>query len=108
MRRLFALIYMYRWDHPVLQALSEHLCHVDIESTRLYVTDDEMRKEAERIEALYRVRTDGFPEEEIGEARRPYQDDQLRAMLSSTASGGHMTYREIGRASCRERVCQYV
>ena len=93
MRRLFALIYMYRWDHPVLQALSEHLCHVDIESTRLYVTDDEMRKEAERIEALYRVRTDGFPEEEIGEARRQYQDDQLRAMLSSTASGGPMTYR---------------
>lgn len=93
MRRMFALLYMYRWSHPSLQALSDHLCHLDLESTRIYVTDDEMRKEGERIEALYRIRVDGFPQDELDEARIQFQDDQLRAMLSSPDAGGPMTYR---------------
>ena len=92
-RRLFALIYMYRWDHPMLQALSEHLCHLDMESTRVYITDPAMREEAERIEKVYRLRADCFPLEELSEAQRLYADDLLRAMLTSAAAGGPMTRR---------------
>lgn len=93
MRRIFALIYMYRWDHPSLQALSEYLCHVDLECTRIYVTDDAMRQEAERIEKVYRGRIDCMPVEELTEAQLIYRDDQLRAMLSRTTTGGPLTYR---------------
>jgi hypothetical protein len=92
-RRFFALIYVYRWEHPLLQALSEYLCHMDMESTRVYVTDPSMREEAERIEKVYRLRADCFPFEELTEAQRQYADDLLRAMLTSTSAGGPMARR---------------
>lgn len=92
-RRLFALLYMYRFDHPSLQALSEDLCHFDLECTRTYVTDNDMRAQAERIEKVYRLRSDSFPEEELDEARRSYADDVLLAMLTSKEAGGPMTRR---------------
>lgn len=92
-RRLFALLYMYRFDHPSLQALSEDLCHFDLECTRTYVTDNDMRVQAERIEKIYRLRSDSFPEEEMDEARRAYADDVLFAMLTSSNAGGPMTRR---------------
>ena len=92
-RRFFALIYVYRWEHPLLQALSEYLCHMDMESTRVYITDPSMREEAERIEKVYRLRADCFPIEELTEAQRQYADDLLHAMLTSTSAGGPMTRR---------------
>jgi hypothetical protein len=92
-RRLFALIYTYRWDHPSLQALSEHLCHLDMECTRLYVTDDAMRAQAETIEQVYRMRADCLPQDELDEAQRQYADDLLQAMLTSPQAGGPMTRR---------------
>jgi hypothetical protein len=92
-RRFFALVYMYRWEHPLLQALSEYLCHLDMESTRVYITDPSMREEAERIEKIYRLRADCFPFEELTEAQRQYADDLLRAMLASATAGGPMTRR---------------
>jgi len=93
MRRFFAMTFMYRWDHPALQALSEHLCHLDLETTRIYVTDDAMRAEVERTAKVLRTREDGLPIEELTEAQLLYRDDQLRAMLTSTSTGGPMTYR---------------
>jgi len=93
MRRFFAMAFMYRWDHPALQALSEHLCHLGLEVTRVYVTNDSMRVEVERTAKMLRIRADGLPIEELAEAQVQYRDDQLRAMLTSTAAGGPMTYR---------------
>lgn len=93
LRRIFALIYTYRWDHPSLQALSEHLCHLDLECTRTYVTDPSLRAEAERIERLHRVRSDCFPDGELAEAQARHADDLIRAMLTSTGSGGPLTRR---------------
>lgn len=92
-RRLFALLYMYRHDHPSLQALSEALCHLDLECTRTYVTDSSMVDEAERIGNLYRNREDEAPLEELGEVRREYADAQIRAMLTSSEVGGTLTRR---------------
>lgn len=91
-RRLFALLYMYRHDHPSLQALSEMLCHLDIECTRTYVTDASMVAEAERIAVLYRCQ-DEAPLEELAEARREYAEEQIRAMLTSAEAGGTLTRR---------------
>lgn len=92
-RRLFALLYTYRWDHPKLQALSEHLAHLELESTRLYVTDPVLRAQAERIEQMYRSRADCFPEGELTQAQQAYADDQLSAMLTHSGAGGPLTRR---------------
>lgn len=91
-RRLFALLYMYRHDHPSLQALSEMLCHLDLECTRTYVTDAAMVAEAERIAVLYRCH-DEAPLEELAEVRREYAEEQIRAMLTSAEAGGTLTRR---------------
>ena len=92
-RRLFALLYMYRWHHPSLQALSEYLCHLDLECTRVYVADEQMRAEANRIGKIYRARVDCFPEEEMKEAEERLSDDLLASMLSGGSTGGPMTRR---------------
>lgn len=52
-RRLFALIYCYRFEHPVLVALSEHLVHLGPEQTQIYVTDPKSRRDKKRIQILY-------------------------------------------------------
>jgi hypothetical protein len=92
-RRLFALLYYYRFDHPSLQALSEALFHVDLECTRIYVTDPDMRTEAERIEAVYQTRSVDPLEAELAEVQRAYSDDLVHAMLTSNGAGGPMTRR---------------
>ncbi len=37
-RRLFALLYMYRFDHPELIALQNHLRHISPEATHIYIS----------------------------------------------------------------------
>src|SRR3546814_17569500 len=63
-----------------------------------------------------------FSSAETGELRiyrriaaPPYYEDQgdaaapvTKLLLSGPGGAGHLGYQEIGRASCRERVCQYV
>jgi hypothetical protein len=39
LRRAYALIFHYRYENATLQALSQQLQHLDIEMTRLYVSD---------------------------------------------------------------------
>lgn len=92
-RRLFALLYYYRFDHPSLQALSEALFHIDLECTRVYVTDPDMRAEAERIEAVYQTRSVDPLDAELAEVQRAYADDLVHAMLTSNGAGGPMTRR---------------
>lgn len=48
-RRFFSLIYIYRYDHSTLQSLSQHLRHLTIHRTTVYVTDPSARSETERI-----------------------------------------------------------
>src|SRR3546814_16543089 len=56
-----------------------------------------------------RVRGIGLDEYDVGAACRAYRSqlvDQGGRHASAAMGGGHG--QEIGRASCRERVCQYV
>lgn len=48
-RRFFSLIYIYRYDHSTLQSLSQHLRHMTIHKTIVYVTDPSARSQAETI-----------------------------------------------------------
>lgn len=93
-RRMFAMLYMYRFDHPSLQALSEALYHLDIDCTRIYVTDSAMVEESARIERLYRQhQIDQTPRKELDDAVKEYADYQINAMLTSAGSGGPLTRR---------------
>lgn len=68
-RRIFSVLYYYRYEHPRLLALSAHLRHLFPSTTLIYVTDPAMRATADRINQLYRreqaetdddVRSDAF------------------------------------------------
>lgn len=93
-RRMFAMLYMYRFDHPSLQALSETLYHLDLDCTRIYVTDGAMVEESARIERLYRQhQLDQRPWKELDTAAKEYADYQINAMLTSSGAGGPLTRR---------------
>ena len=51
LRRLYGIIYLYRFDEPRLRALSKHYRHTLIASTRTYVTDPPSRDKSESIQA---------------------------------------------------------
>jgi len=48
-RRLFALLYYYRWEDSAIGILSYHLRHFNIEMTRRYITDNEFGKEMREV-----------------------------------------------------------
>jgi hypothetical protein len=48
-RRFFAILYMHRYEHAELRALRQHLRHLDVAMTRVYVTDPSNRPLAEQI-----------------------------------------------------------
>ncbi|MBL7003010.1 MAG: hypothetical protein ISR69_03150 [Gammaproteobacteria bacterium] len=48
-RRLFALLYYYRWEDAQIGILSYHLRHFSIEMTRRYITDNEFGKEMREV-----------------------------------------------------------
>lgn len=48
-RRMFALVYMYRYSHPRLRALSQHLRHLTLSTTSVYITDAQATKRDDQI-----------------------------------------------------------
>lgn len=48
-RRFYAILYYHRYEHAELRALKQHLRHLDIAMTRVYVTDPPTRRTAESI-----------------------------------------------------------
>lgn len=50
-RRFYAILYYHQYDHAELRALKQHLRHLDVAMTRVYVTDPASRPLAEQIRA---------------------------------------------------------
>lgn len=50
-RRFYAILYYHRYEHAELRALRQHLRHLDVAMTRVYVTDPSTRPLAEQISA---------------------------------------------------------
>jgi hypothetical protein len=48
-RRFYAILYYHRYEHAELRALKQHLRHLDVAMTRVYVTDPSTRPLAEQI-----------------------------------------------------------
>lgn len=53
-RRLFCIIYVYRYDDTSIAALSQRLFHFSLKQTEWYYTNGDGRKQAESIEYMFR------------------------------------------------------
>ncbi|MET0087116.1 MAG: hypothetical protein ABW082_11585 [Sedimenticola sp.] len=89
-RRLFSLIYLYRFKDARIEALSLLLCHLDYAQTQVYVTDPEMRRDAESIERLYRQckAENAYAEEAMEEVRLELSREMIKEMIDGTTAGG--------------------
>lgn len=90
-RRLFALLYMNRFDHPELLALQNHLRHISPESTHIYVSpgNGELSYQAScEIEALAnRENTElGL---EVNKASAEYLKNKVLDILDGQLVGGY-------------------
>lgn len=50
LRRLFGLIYYYRFEHPTFRALQKHYFHSNIITTKTYITDPSSKEICESIQ----------------------------------------------------------
>lgn len=89
-RRLFAMLYFWRFKDARIEALSQHLCHLDYLMTQVYLSDPELRAEAESIERLYKVIQAENKEmnDLMGEVRIEFSEDAIRDILEGRAAGG--------------------
>lgn len=89
-RRIFVQIYKRRYDHPVLLAMHQHLCHEHLGSTRTYMNDPDGRKDAESAAILYRkddLEVKGF-REVIAEVDKEYFEEKILKLLKGEETGG--------------------
>src|SRR3546814_4805818 len=91
---------------------SSDVCSSDLKEPTLYVTLSESAAELKSVGLSHGWSFDGITIRELAaseEALRP--DDQYTMFHQSEVELGETTrtiLEEIGRASCRERVCKYV
>lgn len=64
-RRFFALLYFYRYDNPRLLALQHHLRHFDPGMTVVYISEPQMRADADKINKLYKKRIEEHTSQEL-------------------------------------------
>jgi hypothetical protein len=85
-RRLFALMYFYRYEDSDLSTLSWHLRHTDWEMTVKYVTDPKMRVELDSVmrERIYEMVTDSASGDCGGEMSK-----ELGSLLTSLEGHSH-------------------
>jgi hypothetical protein len=98
-RRFFGLIYIYRYDHSTLQSLSQHLRHMDISRTMIYVTDNDARVQSEQIaNKIPSDKTDSIRDRrlissliddgnELGEALLKVSNEKLSGTVSGILNG---------------------
>lgn len=55
-RRLFCILYVYRYDDTSISALSQRMFHYSLQQTEWYFTNGDGRKYSETVEAMFRDR----------------------------------------------------
>lgn len=90
-RRIFSLIYHYRFKNQKIHSLSLHLRHDDYDMTRVYITDPAMRASAESIERLYKESTkENESMDSIdGQVRHEFSIELVADILNGDAAGGY-------------------
>jgi hypothetical protein len=97
-RRFYALLFMYRFEHSSLLHLRHQLGHLNLESTRIYVTDESVTALEARIPTALRRGADQVRstvdaelkaiELELANVAGEKLDDTLRAIISGSARSG--------------------
>ena len=93
-RRFFAILYYHRYEHAELRALKQHLRHLDIAMTRVYVTDPSTRALAEQICAA------------MGKAESHGRNRHLDNALEGESLDLQEALKEIGREKLKIAVEQ--
>ncbi|ASV96709.1 hypothetical protein [Paraburkholderia aromaticivorans] len=89
-RRIFCLLFVNRYDHPELIALSEHLGHVDIDQTQVYITDPPARRLERRIAMLIGKARDEMKDfyQMLQDVRSEAFEQKILDLLSGKLIGG--------------------
>ncbi|MFM0739441.1 hypothetical protein PQQ51_19545 [Paraburkholderia xenovorans] len=89
-RRLFAVLFVYRYDCPELLALSQHFFHLTVDQTRIYVTDSKSRVQKNRIAELFaKGREDQKNLQELlSETRTRFLAEKIEDLLNGKLLGG--------------------
>lgn len=95
-RRFYAILYYHRYEHAELRALKQHLRHLDVAMTRVYVTDPSTRPLAEQIGAA------------LGKADYRSVSADLKVSLESDALDIQNALKEMGREKLRMAVDEII
>lgn len=93
-RRFYAILYFHQYEHAELRALKQHLRHLDVVMTRVYVTDPTTRPLAEQIRST------------LGRERFHMADERLRAALDDGYADLEDALAEIEREKLHQAVEQ--
>lgn len=99
LRRAYALIFIYRYRNATLQALSQQLCHRDLNMSMVYVTDpafiEDASSIAEKFDVTREKRRIAFAREladvqkEMGEIEDELLVETVIEIISGKPSGGN-------------------
>lgn len=89
-RRLFGLLFMYRYEHPDIRALSQQYSHLDVSMTMIYVTDPVNREEGNRIERMYLLEKQNV-DDSLEEIKAEYFEEAALRILEGSVTGSGFT-----------------
>lgn len=93
-RRFYAILYYHRYDHADLRALRQHLRHLDVAMTRVYITDPSNRELAESIQ------------KKVGQDRFSVADKNLHSALDNIHADIAASLDEVGQEKLHQAVVQ--
>lgn len=93
-RRFYALLYFHQYEHAELRVLKQHLRHLDVAMTRVYVTDPTTRPLAEQIRQT------------LGRHAFAVADNRLRAALDDSYADIEAACAEVEREKLHQAVIQ--
>ncbi|MFM0089272.1 hypothetical protein PQR46_20420 [Paraburkholderia sediminicola] len=93
-RRFYAILYFHQYEHAELRALKQHLRHLDVAMTKVYVTDPQARPLAEQIRSAF------------GSSRFELANQSLRESLRSEMSELQNVIDEMGEEKLLMSVTQ--
>lgn len=94
-RRFFAILYFHRYEHAELRALKQHLRHLDVAMTRVYVTDPASRPLAEQIQMAWPENSSAKRSDDLNDSLGSDMQDMLMALEEMSEEKLEMAVEEI-------------
>lgn len=89
-RRIFSILYIYRYEHADLFALRNHLGHMSIDMTLIYVTDPKHLELEKSIQVNYTniIKENSRTVEKVNSIRSEYLHDQIFKIMQGKKAFG--------------------